>query len=131
MLPDDCSGESVAPVHAGTANLTPFPKGVSGNPLGKPPGTKNRATIAKELLEVQLAGNSLDGKEGKFSVEYLVNAALLRKAMTGDVQAYKELQDTVYGKIQDSTKISGDPEAPLAPAILQIQLIKPNAPSDT
>ena len=30
----------------------PFPKGMSGNPIGKRPGTRNRATIiAEELLD--------------------------------------------------------------------------------
>jgi hypothetical protein len=28
----------------------PFPKGVSGNPTGKRPGTRNRATMATEVL---------------------------------------------------------------------------------
>ena len=111
------------------ANLKPFTAGVSGNPLGKPPGTKHRSTILKELMTVELSAKGLDGAEGKFSAEYLVNAALLKKAMDGDIPAIKELQDTLYGKLTD--KIGGDPELPLVPTTINIQLIKPDATENT
>lgn len=47
----------------------PFPKGVSGNPLGKRPGTRNRATIiAEEMLDCEtrplLRGAIEDAKDG-------------------------------------------------------------------
>lgn len=31
-----------------------FPKGVSGNPTGRPPGTKNKITLLRQSLELQL-----------------------------------------------------------------------------
>ena len=34
-------------------NLVSFPKGVSGNPNGRPKGTKNRSTLVRELLEME------------------------------------------------------------------------------
>ena len=41
-------GEIAAPKQRGR----PFPKGQSGNPAGKPPGTRNRATqLAERLLD--------------------------------------------------------------------------------
>ncbi len=33
------------------ANLTPFPKGVSGNPLGRLVGSKNKTTILREAMQ--------------------------------------------------------------------------------
>jgi hypothetical protein len=47
----------------------PFPKGVSGNPIGKRPGTRNRATIiAEEMLDCEtrplLRGAIEDAKDG-------------------------------------------------------------------
>lgn len=35
-------------------NTTSFPEGKSGNPAGRPKGSKNRITILKESLELQL-----------------------------------------------------------------------------
>lgn len=60
---------------------------------GRPKGVKNRSTTLKELL-------ALARKDGKTN-EYGINEAIMLKAMAGDVSAYKEIQDTLYGKIPD------------------------------
>lgn len=60
---------------------------------GRPKGLKNRSTILKEIL-------ALAREDGKTN-EYSINEAIMIKAMTGDVAAYKEIQDTIYGKIPD------------------------------
>ena len=111
MLPDDATPHRLEvdnkPGVGVNGNLRPATAGEVRNPMGKPPGTKNRATIAKELLSVELKAEGLDGVTGKYSAEYLVNAALLKKAMAGDVAAFKELHDTVYGKIADKQELTG------------------------
>ena len=38
---------------ANNDNLKPFKKGQSGNPKGRPKGSKNRSTIIKKWLEVE------------------------------------------------------------------------------
>jgi hypothetical protein len=63
-------------------NLKPFEKGESGNPNGRPKGSKNRSTIAKYWLEVN---------------QNLKTLALIKKARDGDVNAYKALMDSGYG----------------------------------
>lgn len=80
---------------ANDENLTPYQPGQSGNPAGKPPGTKNRATIIKEILAL---------KTGDKTNEYIINDALFKKAADGDLGAIKEIQDTVYGKIVDKSE---------------------------
>jgi len=60
---------------------------------GRPKGLKNRSTILREIL-------ALARKDGKTN-EYSINEAIMLKAMSGDVAAYKEIQDTMYGKIPD------------------------------
>lgn len=53
----------------------PFPPGVSGNPAGRPPGSRNRASIAAEML--------LDGE-----AKALTRRAI-QSALSGDVFALK------------------------------------------
>jgi hypothetical protein len=73
-------------------------KGESGNPAGRPKGSRNRSTIAKHWLEVnQSLKNPLTGVEETMSQEDLMTLALIKKAREGDVNAYKALMDSGYG----------------------------------
>ena len=79
-------------------NLKPFEKGESGNPNGRPKGSKNRSTIARQWLEVnQSLKNPLTGEQETMSQEDLMTLALIKKAREGDVNAYKALMDSGYG----------------------------------
>jgi hypothetical protein len=80
-------------------NLKPnWEKGESGNPAGRPKGSRNRSTIAKHWLEVnQSLKNPLTGVEETMSQEDLMTLALIKKAREGDVNAYKALMDSGYG----------------------------------
>ena len=78
--------------------LKPFEKGESGNPNGRPKGTRNRSTIARQWLEVnQNLKNPLTGESENMSQEDLMTLALIKKAREGDVSAYKALMDSGYG----------------------------------
>lgn len=73
-------------------------KGESGNPNGRPKGSKNRSTIARRWLEVnQNLKNPLTGENETMSQEDLMTLALIKKAREGDVNAYKALMDSGYG----------------------------------
>lgn len=79
-------------------NLKPFEQGESGNPAGRPKGSKNRSTIARRWLEVnQNLKNPLTGESETMSQEDLMTLALIKKAREGDVNAYKALMDSGYG----------------------------------
>ena len=80
-------------------NLRPaWEKGESGNPNGRPKGSKNRSTIARRWLEVnQSLKNPLTGENETMSQEDLMTLALIKKAREGDVNAYKALMDSGYG----------------------------------
>ena len=80
-------------------NLKPaWNKGESGNPNGRPKGSKNRSTIARQWLEVnQTLKNPLTGEQAIMSQEDLMTLALIKKAREGDVHAYKALMDSGYG----------------------------------
>ena len=79
-------------------NLKPFEQGESGNPNGRPKGSRNRSTIARQWLEVnQSLKNPLTGEQETMSQEDLMTLALIKKARDGDVNAYKALMDSGYG----------------------------------
>jgi len=64
-----------------------FQKGESGNPTGRPKGSKNRSTIARQWLETtQKAKNPITGVEEILTQEDL-----------GTLAAYKALMDSGYG----------------------------------
>ncbi len=82
-----------------------FKKGESGNPNGRPVGAKNRSTILKKWIEIAAkiehpeTSEELDG-----IIEDKIQLALITKALAGDVQAIKEINDTLYGKIPDKSE---------------------------
>ena len=84
---------------AGKGQIEPrWEKGESGNPNGRPKGSRNRSTIARQWLEVnQNLKNPLTGESENMSQEDLMTLALIKKARDGDVSAYKALMDSGYG----------------------------------
>jgi hypothetical protein len=84
---------------AGYKDIKPrWAKGESGNPNGRPKGSKNRSTIAKKWLDVnQDKKNPLTDIKELLSQEDLMTLALIKKAKEGDVSAYKELMNSAYG----------------------------------
>lgn len=71
-----------------------FPKGVSGNPDGKPPGTPNFKTdfdtAVKEIAEL----NNITESEAK---QVLIKKAYA-EAKGGNFPYYKDIMDRYYGK---------------------------------
>jgi hypothetical protein len=79
-------------------NLIPYKKGQSGNPSGRPKGSKNRSTIAKKWLSVeQNLKNPLTSEIENMSQEDLMTLALIKRAREGDAQSYQKLMDSAYG----------------------------------
>jgi len=89
-------------------DLIPYKKGQSGNPAGRPKGSKNRSTIVKEILQQLVKGeNPRNGKDEWLSNEYRMTAAVLLKAIEkGDVNAYNSLMDSAYGKNKDTVDLN-------------------------
>jgi hypothetical protein len=93
---------------------TQFKPGQSGNPAGKPKGSRHLSTIIQELAEdIDWDKTTLKNKEelkakyGKNGFKAVAYVALT-KAMTGDVQAMKWLAENGYGKHLDITT-GGEP----------------------
>jgi hypothetical protein len=75
-------------------NLTPYPKGVSGNPAGKPKGTQHSKTRLLRILDlVQKKRNPITGEEEEFTVLELMDMQMIAKALKGDQRAYEAVVD--------------------------------------
>ena len=94
---------------ANEQNLKPFPKGVSGNPAGKPKGTEHSKTRLKRLLDlVQKKRNPITGEEEEFTVLELMDMQMIAKALKGDQKAYEAVVDRLEGKPKQTTDITAD-----------------------
>jgi hypothetical protein len=83
-------------------NLIPAKKGEVRNPTGKPKGTRNRSTIVREWMEaIERAKNPITGETEELSQADIATLAVLKKARSGDVYAYRELMDSAFGKVPD------------------------------
>lgn len=79
-----------------------FKKGESGNPKGRPKGSKNRSTTAKKWLEIStFAKNPITGETEELTLEDQMTLALIQLAKEGkreSVSAYEKLMDSAFGK---------------------------------
>lgn len=82
---------------------TQFKKGQSGNPSGRPKGSRNRQTIVREILEkvgkYKDPTNSdwFNESQQEMSRYEAMVLALTAKAMKGDLKAFRELNKLAYG----------------------------------
>lgn len=79
------------------------------NRSGYPKGLKNRSTLLKKWIEVAAKIKHPETEEEiNATFEDKIVLALLTKALSGDVQAIKEINDTLYGKIADKTEFKSE-----------------------
>lgn len=90
------------------SDLKPAKKGEIRNPNGRGKGHLNVKTrmlkLFKTVVEQQ---NPLTGKDEKFTVDEMLDMALVGKALSGDVPAYREIMDRVEGKIVTPIEVDG------------------------
>ncbi len=67
-----------------------FQKGQSGNPKGRPPGTRSMAKIIDEEFDRMVSVNE-GGRVTKMSVRRALVRAVVKKAASGDVRALEWL----------------------------------------
>lgn len=89
----------------GNGNLKPFSKEHQPTNRKSRKGVPNRATVFKKWLETKI--NIDDPNTGKKVKVTLLEAAALgqiQSAMDGNTSAWKEIQDTLHGKLEDKVK---------------------------
>lgn len=90
-------------------HLTPFPKGVSGNPAGRPPGIPNSKTRLRRLLELtERVKNPVTGELEDFTIMEQIDMRLVSKARNGDLKAINTLLDRLEGKPAQAIENSGE-----------------------
>ena len=108
------------------SNLVPIPKGVSGNPNGRPVGKKSRSTLLKKWLEVsETIENPLTAQIEQLTQEDLMVLAMIRKAIGGDVNAFKAVMDGRYGLQVQETK-NENKTIDFRDIVIEIEGIKPD-----
>ena len=81
-------GRGKPPRHAG------FQKGRSGNPKGRPKGSKNLATLLSQALDEKVSVTE-DGRRRRVTKRELVVKQLVNKSASADLRAIKQLIDIV------------------------------------
>ena len=101
---------------AGVDNLTPWHPGTSGNPKGRPAGSRSFKTILRELLDKPIDVEDKDtGKKVKSTARDEISMILIFKAMSGHLDSIKEVRDIVDGPIKQKLEVEDKtPEKPLS-----------------
>ena len=99
-------GYAKPPRHAG------FQKGRSGNPKGRPKGSKNFATLVSEALDEKVSLTE-DGRRRRITKRELVIKQLVNKSASADLRAIKQLTDIVQGV---ERRAGASPAPPSPPA---------------
>jgi hypothetical protein len=89
---------------ANQQNLKPWQSGQSGNPAGKPKGTKHLATWIQELMEDEdYIRKIASGRTIKEAPIKAIVSTLMLKALEGDLRAFDLLAKYGYGIKHDVT----------------------------
>jgi Family of unknown function (DUF5681) len=108
---ENSNENSSKPFHQGTANLKPFPKGVSGNPKGRG-HAPSIVTAMKRLLKEVATKDGVPIKEGYTWAEVCAKA-LLGHVVKGNGAAIKAVLDRTEGLIVSKSEVSGPDGGPI------------------
>jgi hypothetical protein len=97
-------GYGKPPRHAG------FQKGRSGNPKGRPKGSKTFANLLAEALDAKVQVTE-DGKRRQVTKRELVVKQLVNKSAAADLRAIKQLTDIVQ-RVEPRSETSAAPSEP-------------------
>jgi len=83
-----------------------FKPGQSGNPAGRPKGSKNFTTLFEKA--VKEVAKKLELGEDPDSVEVEIIKRGIKEALAGKYQFYKDIFDRIYGQPAKSIEIESD-----------------------
>ena len=82
--------------------LTQFKKGQSGNPKGRPFGSRDRRTVIMEAIKRIAEKKNATPEE----VEEAIQTSGIEKALKGSFLHYSEISNGLYGKITDKVDVT-------------------------
>ena len=85
----------------------PFPKGVSGNPAGRPPGSIGYETKMKEAIAAYAKANNQKPEE----VELKLYMSGISGVLNRNYNYYKDYLDRKYGKAKENIEFQGSIDA--------------------
>ena len=88
-----------------------FQKGRSGNPKGRPKGSKNLATLVAQALDEKVIVTE-DGRRRRVTKRELVVTQLVDKSAAADLRAIKQLTDIVQSAERRSEWSAAAPSEP-------------------
>ena len=97
---------------------TQFPKGKSGNPKGRPKGSKNLSTLLREAADDQVFA-TIDGEKRKISKLQATTMQLATKAASGDPAAMKQFLDWM-DEIESRAAAARPSQFPLSEADIEV-----------
>jgi hypothetical protein len=110
-----------------------FSKGVSGNPQGRPKGSKNLTTVIMEAARDQISVE-IDGKPRRISALQATVAQLASKAARGDQKAMVQFLDRiaeVEGRVKPSEYPLGEQDVEvLRAAYERMKQCEPDTPAE-
>ena len=87
------------------SKLTPWKKGQSGNPKGKPKGVRDSKTILKQFLAIDSGDQHPDTKD-KLNYFEAIWLEMIVAAKNGDLSKQREILDRFEGKAVQSIDIN-------------------------
>lgn len=97
---------------ANEKNIEPhrFQPGESGNPAGRPKGSRNLSTLLREMLEEEIPVDLGNGQKANKKFKEVIIRKLLKNAADGRDKAIATIFDRVDGKAQQFIDVSSGGE---------------------
>lgn len=103
-------------------NLIEYKKGKSGNPAGRKKGSQSFKTIIDNFMKRDT--NEVNEETGeKLTYQETMVLEQMKKAMSGDINAFKELVDRSEGRAIQKTEID---QTTRFPDSIEIELVEPD-----
>lgn len=110
----NCIGGVLEKAGGALKNLKPIPFSKTFQPagVGKAKGP-SRAKVYERLLSCEVTVEDENGEPFKLSFHEAIALGQARSAMAGNTHAWREIQDSLYGKQTEKTELTGADGKPL------------------